>query len=44
MNPGPLKRIEVNNPQAFENLLPGSTVENLILEVHFVCLCMLFIQ
>lgn len=33
VNPGPLKRIEVNNPQAFENLLPGSTVENLILEM-----------
>ncbi|KAL0658761.1 hypothetical protein Bca4012_079346 [Brassica carinata] len=33
VNPGPLKRVEVNNPQAFENLLPGSTVENLILEM-----------
>lgn len=38
VNPGPLERVEVNNLQAFENLLPGSTVENLILEVRFVCL------
>lgn len=33
LNPGPLERVEVNNLQAFENLLPGSTVENLILEM-----------
>ncbi|KAF8089965.1 hypothetical protein N665_0493s0021 [Sinapis alba] len=33
LNPGPLERVVVNNPQAFENLLPGSTVENLILEM-----------
>ncbi|CAH2044294.1 unnamed protein product [Thlaspi arvense] len=33
VNPGPLKRVEVNNPQALENLLPGSTVEDFILEL-----------
>ncbi|CAH8342534.1 unnamed protein product [Eruca vesicaria subsp. sativa] len=33
LNPGPLKRVVVNNPQAFKNLLPGSTVENMILEM-----------
>ncbi|XP_024006711.1 uncharacterized protein LOC18011562 isoform X2 [Eutrema salsugineum] len=33
VNPGPLNRVAVNNPQALENLLPGSTVENFILEM-----------
>ncbi|KAL0890596.1 hypothetical protein Bca101_014579 [Brassica carinata] len=33
LNPGPLERVVVNNPPAFESLLPGSTVENLILEM-----------
>lgn len=34
VNPGPLKRVVENNPQALENLLPDSTVENFILEVY----------
>ncbi|CAH8272083.1 unnamed protein product [Arabidopsis lyrata] len=33
VNPGPLKRVAVNNPDALENLLPDSTVEDLILEM-----------
>ncbi|ANM68491.1 gamma-irradiation and mitomycin c induced 1 [Arabidopsis thaliana] len=33
VNPGPLKRVAVNNPKALENLLPDSTVEDFILEL-----------
>ncbi|EOA19247.1 hypothetical protein CARUB_v10000030mg [Capsella rubella] len=33
VNPGPLERVSVNNPKALENLLPGSTVEDFILEM-----------
>ncbi|KAL0890595.1 hypothetical protein Bca101_014578 [Brassica carinata] len=33
VKPGPLKYVVENNPQALENLLPDSTVENYILEV-----------
>ncbi|VVB17361.1 unnamed protein product [Arabis nemorensis] len=33
VNPGPVERVAVNNPKALENLLPGSTVENFILEM-----------
>ncbi|CAA7023350.1 unnamed protein product [Microthlaspi erraticum] len=31
--PGPVERVAMNNPQALDNLLPGSTVENFILEI-----------
>ncbi|ESQ31967.1 hypothetical protein EUTSA_v10003513mg [Eutrema salsugineum] len=33
VNPGPLKRVVENNSQALENLLPGSTVEDYILQM-----------
>ncbi|KAJ4867401.1 gamma-irradiation and mitomycin c induced 1 [Raphanus sativus] len=33
VKPGPLKCVVENNPQALENLLPDSTVENYILEM-----------
>ncbi|KAJ0248647.1 hypothetical protein HA466_0157180 [Hirschfeldia incana] len=33
VEPGPLKSVVENNPQALENLLPDSTVENYILEM-----------
>ncbi|XP_019098024.1 PREDICTED: uncharacterized protein LOC104770817 isoform X2 [Camelina sativa] len=33
VNPGPPERVAVNNPKALDNLLPGSTVEDFILEM-----------
>uniref|UniRef100_A0A1J3I4J6 Protein DEFECTIVE IN MERISTEM SILENCING 3 n=2 Tax=Noccaea caerulescens TaxID=107243 RepID=A0A1J3I4J6_NOCCA len=31
--PGPVERVAMNNPHALDNLLPGSTVDTLILEI-----------